>query len=107
MSLKIGDKVIMNENGFHFYHNPSIQLDMGKVGGGVSDDYFTETFVESLAILGVGTIKRFNDSGDPYIRWENKMNGMFFHREHFFDKESVTKIGLFLKLKLAIKRLLC
>jgi hypothetical protein len=106
MSLKIGDKVIMTKKGFHFYHNLDIQFDMHKVSGKVSDKAFESAMSEILAVQGIGTVKRFNSSGDPYIRWENKMNGMYFFYEHYFEHDSIQKIGLLQKLRLKLKAFL-
>ena len=104
--MKIGDKVIMTKKGFHFYHNLSIQFDMHNVAGKVSDKDFVSAMSEILAVQGIGTIKRFNSEGDPYIRWESKMNGMYFFFEHYFDQDSVQKICLLQKLRLKLKALL-
>jgi hypothetical protein len=105
-SLKIGDKVIMNKHGFHFYHNPDIQFEMNNVRGEVNRKHFLSAFIEALALTGVGTIKRFNSEGSPYIRWECKMNGMYFYHEHYFESESIQRIGLLQRLRLKLKALL-
>jgi hypothetical protein len=106
MNLKIGDKVIMSKEGFHFHHNPDIQFDMCALSGSVKKDVFISFHSEILSLLGIGTVKRFNSSGEPYIRWENKMNGMYFFYEHYFEHESIHKIGLFQRLRLKLKALL-
>ena len=106
MSLKIGDKVKMTKRGFKFYGNVSKQFTMFYVGGKMEYEHFESAMCESKAIHGIGTIKRFNTEGDPYVRWENSLDGIKYHYTHYFDKRDVAKLTLLDKLKFKLRSLL-
>jgi hypothetical protein len=106
MSLKIGDKVKMTNRGFKFYGNVNIQFDMFNVGGKMEYKHFESALCKSKAIHGIGTIKRFNTEGDPYVRWENSLDGINYFYTHYFDKRDVAKLTLLDKIKLKLRSLL-
>lgn len=96
--LKIGDKVRMTPKGFKFYSDIDIQFDMGSVGSLMERRHFTMAACELFAIHGVGTIKKFNDEGLPYIKWEYRLDGIKYHFEHYFQLDDVKKLSLLDKL---------
>lgn len=93
MNLKIGDKVKMTPRGFKFYSNVDIQFDMSNVGGKMDYNHFTRAVCEQFAIHGVGTVKKFNESGEPYIRWEYHLDGIRYHYEHYIETSDVKKLS--------------
>lgn len=98
MNLKIGDKVRMTKKGFKFYSNIDIQFDMGSVGSLMERRHFTMAACELFAIHGVGTIKKFNDEGLPYIKWEYRLDGIKYRYQHYFDLRDVKKLSILDKL---------
>jgi hypothetical protein len=94
MSLKIGDKVRMTRKGFKFHSNLNISFEMHSVCLSMEHKHFTSAVCELFAIHGVGTIKGFNDYGDPYIRWDFRMDGIKYHYEHYFDSSDIKKLTL-------------
>lgn len=98
MSLKIGDKVRMTKKGFKFYSNIDIQFEMNSVGLLMERKHFTTAACELFAIHGIGTVKRFNDEGLPYIRWEYRLDGIKYHYQHYFQLNDVNKLNLLDKL---------
>lgn len=98
MSLKIGDKVKMTKRGFKFYSDIDIQFVMGSVGGKMNAGYFTMAVCEQFAIHGIGTVKKFNDEGNPYIKWEYRLDGIKYYYHHYFDLKDIKKLSLLDKL---------
>ena len=100
MNLKIGDLVILNNEGFAFHGNPEVQFDTHTVGksGVVAEDVFKEAFVEVLALQGVGRVIKFNQD-EPFIKFEHRTKGMYFTYNHYFEPDSIDKLSLFQKLK--------
>lgn len=98
MSLKIGDKVRMTKKGFRFYSDIDIQFDMGSVALLMERKHFTMAVCEQFAIHGVGTVKRFNDEGCPYIKWEYRLDGIKYRYQHYFQLDDVKKLSLLDKL---------
>ena len=98
MNLKIGDKVRMTKKGFKFYSDIDIQFDMGSVGRKMNAEHFTMAVCEQFAIHGVGTVKRFNDEGCPYIKWEYRLDGIKYRYQHYFQLDDVKKLSLLDKL---------
>lgn len=101
--LKIGDKVKMTPRGFKFYSNVDIAFQMHSVGGLMESKHFTSAICDQFAIHGVGTIKRFNSDGDPFIRWDFSINGTKYHYSHYFDKKDIRKLTFLEKLKRMFK----
>jgi hypothetical protein len=106
MNLKIGDKVKMTKRGFKFYGNVNIQFTMNSIGGKMEYKHFESALCEAKAIHGVGTIKRFNDGGDPYVRFENSLDGIVYFYTHYFEIKDVRKLNFFDRLKAKLKSLL-
>lgn len=104
--LKIGDKVKMTKRGFKFYADLDIQFSMGNVGGKMDAKHFTSSVCEQFAICGIGTIKRFNDDGCPYIYWEYKVNGIKYHFSHYFEIKDVRKLSYLDRIRIFLKELL-
>lgn len=98
MNIKIGDKVRMTKKGFKFYSDIDIQFDMSSVGSLMERRHFTMAACELFAIHGVGTVKRFNDEGLPYIKWEYRLDGIKYRYQHYFDLRDVKKLSLLDKL---------
>ena len=96
--LKIGDKVKMTPRGFKFYSNVDIQFDMSSIGRKMDAEHFTQAICEQFAIHGVGTVKKFNELGDPYIRWEYRLDGIRYHYEHYFETSNVKKLSFLDKI---------
>jgi hypothetical protein len=105
MSLKVGDKVKMTPRGFKYYSNLFRAFDMFSVARVMKQEHFTSCICELFAIHGVGTVKRFNSYGDPFIRWEYSINGMHFHYSHYYDLKDVKKLNLLEKAKLFLQRI--
>lgn len=101
--LKIGDKVKMTKKGFKFYANLDIQFDMGSVGRKMDEKHFTQAVCEQFAIHGVGTVKKFNESGEPYIRWDFAIDGMEYHYTHYFENKDIRKLTMLEKIMLFLK----
>lgn len=101
--LKVGDKVKMTPRGFKFYSNLDIQFFMVSIGGKVDEKHFTEAICEQFAIHGVGIVKKFNDEGSPYVRWENSLDGIKYYYTHYYDKRDVAKLTLLDKIKTFLK----
>lgn len=97
--LKIGDKVKMTPRGFRFYSNVDTAFEMNCVAGVMKEEHFTSAICGLFAIHGVGTIKRFDSDGDPFIRWDFSINGTKYHYSHYFDKKDIRKLTLLEKLK--------
>lgn len=107
MKLKIGDKVKMTPKGFKFYSNIDIQFDMGSVARLMERKHFTITACQLFAIHGIGVVKKFNDEGDPYIRWEFSFDGISYHYEHYFDLKDVKRLSFLDRLIFNIRDLVC
>ncbi len=107
MSFKIGDKVKMTKRGFRFYSNPEIAFDMSCVGGSIrTEDAFISTVCGLFAIHGVGTVKRFNYSDDPYIVFKYSLDGVNYKYTHYFDKKDVKKLSFIDRIIFKLKGLL-
>jgi hypothetical protein len=106
MKLKIGDKVKMTKRGFKFYGNTFILFDVSQVGGKMEYKHFEAALCESKAIHGVGTVKRFNHEGEPYVLWENSLDGINYFYTHYFEIKDIRKLNLIDRLKAKLKRLL-
>jgi hypothetical protein len=104
--LKIGDKVKMTKRGFKFYGNTNITFTMNSIGGKMEYKHFESALCEAKAIHGIGTIKKFNDSGDAHIRWENSLDGINYFYTHYFEIKDVRKLNFLDKLKAKLKSLL-
>lgn len=104
MSLKIGDKVKMTQRGFLFYSNVDTAFEMNNVAGLMNQERFTSAVCEQFAIHGVGTIKRFNADGYPFVRWDFSINGMKYHYQHLFDSKDIKKLNMLDRLIFYIKR---
>jgi hypothetical protein len=100
MKLKIGDKVKMTAEGYHFHHNVDKMIEGIQVPSraGLDEKDVEERFCEMLAIQGIGTVIKFNSDGDPFISWEWKNAGMFFKKRCFYDIDDVRKLTLWEKL---------
>jgi hypothetical protein len=103
MNLKIGDKVKMIPRGFRYYSNIDTAFDTHCVGGSMNSEHFTCAVCELFAIHGVGTVKRFNDEGTPYVRFENSLDGIGYFYTHYFDVKDVKKLSLLDKLIFKLK----
>jgi hypothetical protein len=106
MSLKIGDKVKMTKKGFRFYGNIEIVFDMNQIDETMSYEHFKSALCEAKAIHGIGTVKKFNSLGEPYVRWENSLDGIYYFYTHYFCTEDVRKLNFFDRLKAKLKSLL-
>jgi hypothetical protein len=106
MKLKIGDKVKMTKRGFKFYGNTLILFELNLVGGKMEYKHFESALCESKAIHGVGTIKRFNEEGEPYVLWENNLDGINYFYTHYFEIKDIRKLNFIDRLKAKLKRLL-
>jgi hypothetical protein len=104
--LKIGDKVKMTPRGFRFYSNIDIAFDMNSVGRSMNSEHFTCAVCELFAIRGVGIIKRFNDEGAPYVRFENLLDGIGYFYTHYYDPKDIKKLSLLDKLIFKLKGIL-
>ena len=93
MNLKIGDKVKMTERGFKFYSNIDTVFDIHSVARIMEAKHFSSAACGMLAIHGVGTVKKFNDEGHPYIRWEYRLDGIKYHYTHYFDIKDIKKLS--------------
>jgi hypothetical protein len=93
MSLKIGDKVRMTRKGFKFHSNLNISFEMHSVCLSMEHKHFTSAVCELFAINGVGTVKKFNDEGEPYVRWDFKLGGIKYHYSHYYELASVRKLS--------------
>jgi hypothetical protein len=106
MNLKIGDKVKMTKRGFKFYGNTFTLFDVNQVGGKMEYKHFESALCEAKAIHGIGTVKRFNEEGSPYVRFENSLDGIGYFYTHYFEIKDVRKLNFLDRLKAKIKRLL-
>lgn len=106
MNLKIGDKVKMTKKGFKFYGNIEITFDMNQIDGKMIYEHFESALCESKAIHGIGTVKRFNDLNEPYVLWENSLDGIRYFCTHYFELKDVRKLNFFDRLKAKLKSLL-
>lgn len=98
MKLKIGDKVRMTDYGFRFYSDLDKSFEMSTIGLMMNHKHFTQTVCELFAVHGVGVVKKLNDDGDPYIRWEYRLDGVKYHYENYYDIDSIRKLTLLDKL---------
>jgi hypothetical protein len=92
--LKIGDKVKMTPRGFKFYANVDTQFEMSSVNQKVDASNFTSTICEQFAIHGVGTIKKFNEEGTPYVKWNYRLDGIKYYYSFYYDLYSFKKLSL-------------
>ena len=106
MNLKIGDKVKMTKRGFKFYGNTFTLFHVNQVGGKMDYKRFESALCEAKAIHGIGTVKRFNEEGSPYVRFENSLDGIGYFYTHYFEIKDVRKLNFLDRLKAKIKRLL-
>lgn len=106
MNLKIGDKVKMTKRGFRFYGDVNIQFTMCSVGGKMEYKNFESAICEAISIHGIGTVKRFNDEGSPYILWENILDGINYFYTDYFEKKDIRKLNFLDRLKAKLKSLL-
>jgi len=107
MSLKIGDKVKMTKRGFKFYSDIDIAFTMHSVGGEMNRNNYTSAICEQFAIHGIGTVRKFNNENDPYIRWDFSIDGVKYHYTHYFDKKDVKKLTILDKLRIKLRKFLC
>ena len=103
MNLKIGDKVRMTPQGFRFYSNVDTQFIMHSVGLSMNSKHYTSAVCGLMAVHGVGTVKRFNSEGSPYIVWNYKLDGMKYYYTHYFEVEDVKKLSFLDKLLFKIQ----
>ena len=106
MNLKIGDRVKMTKKGFKFYGNTRIIFDVNQVGEKMEYKHFESALCEAKAIHGIGTVKRFNDLNEPYVLWENSLDGIRYFYTHYFELKDVRKLNFFDRLKAKLKSLL-
>lgn len=90
--MKIGDKVKMTRRGFRFYSDLDNAFELSSVSSKMNSEDFNRCVCELFAVNGVGTIKRFNEQGDPYIRWEFSLNGMYYFHEHYYEEKDIRKL---------------
>lgn len=95
MKLKIGDKVKITKSGFKFYSNIDISFEINSVCLSMKRENFTSAVCQLFAIHGIGTVKKFNSSGDPYIRWEYRLDGIKYHYEDYYEVNNIKKLSLF------------
>jgi hypothetical protein len=96
--LKIGDKVKMTKRGFQFYSNIDTTFDMHSVAGAMEDRHFTGAVCELFAIHGVGVVKKFNNEGSPFVKWEFNLDGVHYFYSHYYDLRDVKKLSFLDKL---------
>ncbi len=104
--LKVGDKVKMTKRGFKFYGNTHTLFDVNQVDGKMEYRHFESALCEAKSIHGIGTVKRVNDEGSPYILWENSLDGINYFYTHYFEIKDVRKLNFLDRLKAKLKRLL-
>jgi hypothetical protein len=105
MKLKIGDKVKITKYGFKFHSNLDISFEMNSVCLSMKREHFTSAVCELFAINGVGTVKKFNDEGEPYVRWDFKLGGIKYHYSHYYELASVKKLSFLDRIIFKIKGL--
>jgi hypothetical protein len=96
--FKVGDKVRLTEEGFHFYHNPHHMVDSFLIGDSINPKNARKLICELLAVQGIGTVTRFNSEGDPSVDWKFRNAGMFFKYSSIYDIDNVRKLTLLEKL---------
>ena len=94
MNFELGDRVKMAKKGFKFYSNVDKQFDSHSVSNKMDSEHFTMCVCALFSVHGIGTVKHFNDEGDPYISWKYKLDGVYYYYEHFYDKKDVTKLSI-------------
>jgi hypothetical protein len=94
MNFELGDRVKMTKKGFKFYSNVDKQFNSHSVSNKMDSEHFTMCVCELFSVHGIGTVKHFNDEGDPYISWKYKLDGVYYYYEHFYDKKDVTKLSI-------------
>jgi len=105
MSFKIGDKVKMTKRGFKFYSNLDISYSMYSKGGILKRDSYIKSITELFSIHGVGTVLKFNSEGDPYIRWEYSLDGIYYFYEAYYERLDIRKLNKLEQFHLKIKEL--
>lgn len=91
--LKIGDKVKMTKRGFNFYSNLNYAFSLNSICGSMSKKHFEESVCELLSIHGIGTVKKFNSSGDPYIEFKYRLDGVKYFSGHYYELKDVKKLS--------------
>jgi hypothetical protein len=98
MKLKIGDKVKMSKDGFHFYQNIARMMEVYKHPAQWKNSSIEQMVCEILALQGTGKVIKFNSEGEPFISWTYKNAGMFYKHRFHYATESVRKLTLWEKL---------
>lgn len=93
MKLKIGDKVRMTPRGFKFYSNLDHAFSLSSIRGSMSEKHFEECACGLFSIHGIGTVKKFNSSGDPYIEFKYKLDGVRYFSSHYYDLKDIEKLS--------------
>jgi hypothetical protein len=53
-----------------------------------------------------GTVKKFNDEGEPFVRWDFKLGGIKYHYSHYYELASVKKLSFLDRIIFKIKGLI-
>jgi hypothetical protein len=106
MSFKVGDKVIMSKKGFKYYSDITKQFEASTVCGVINElSHFEQAVCCLFSIHGIGTIKKINEYGVLYIKWEYKLDGIKYHYTHYFENGDIKKISFLDRLKFKIRGL--
>jgi hypothetical protein len=96
--LKVGDKVKLTAEGYHFHHNVDKMLNSYRHPSEWEEEAIENMLCEILAVQGIGIIMRFNEDGDPFVSWKWNNAGMFFKKRCYYDIDDVRKLNLWEKL---------
>ena len=94
MNFELGDRVKMTKKGFKFYSNVDKRFDSHSVSNKMDSEHFTRCVCALFSVHGIGTVKHFDDEGNPYISWKYKLDGVYYYYEHFYEKKDVTKLSI-------------
>lgn len=101
--LKVGDKVKMTPRGFKFYSNLDHAFSLNSIRGSMNEENFEECVCGLFSIHGIGTVKEFNSSGDPYIEFKYRLDGVRYFSAHYYELKDVKKLSFTDKLLFKIQ----
>lgn len=101
----------MTKEGFAYHHNPARTFEAFSLpfldGRIITDENFTTSFCETLAIMGTGKVlisKTECGETSHKVRWKFKHAGMFFYYTMWYEEKDIRPLTLVERILLYFKK---
>ena len=103
--------VKMTKEGFAYHHNPKLAFEAFSLFAPekrvITEEHFTQTFCETLAIMGTGKVllsKTEDKETIHKVRWKNSHNGMYFYYTMWYGEKDIRPLTLVERILLYFKK---